>query len=312
MFLPKTKKLVAAFAAVLILVFGGIASAAEQPCQFGRTRPASWYGKGNGQQQSCNQPSYGSTVAAANANYIAACPLPTAQAGVAAANSCANAQGSQNCPQNGICPQNGTACAQNGLNCAQSGAICGQNRSAYAQNSADCAQNGARQACQPAQRPAASQKPAATQAPSTQPSQQPVSPAPSAPAQQPSAGMDAYAQEVVRQVNEERAKQGLGALAVDANAVAAASVRTAEIAQSFSHTRPNGSDPFTALKEAGASYRGAGENIAKGQQSAERVMAAWMSSPGHYANIMKASYTKIGVAHAEIGGVHYWAQFFMS
>jgi uncharacterized protein YkwD len=41
-------------------------------------------------------------------------------------------------------------------------------------------------------------------------------------------------------------------------------------------------------------------------------MAAWMSSPGHYANIIKASYTKIGVAHTVIGGVHYWAQFFMS
>lgn len=124
--------------------------------------------------------------------------------------------------------------------------------------------------------------------------------------------MDSFAQEVVRLVNEERAKQGLSPVSVDEAAVRACHVRAEEIIQVFTHDRPNGSNCFTALQEAGASYKGAGENIAKGQQSPERVMAAWMSSPGHYANIMKASFTKIGVGHIERGGVHYWTQFFLS
>lgn len=123
--------------------------------------------------------------------------------------------------------------------------------------------------------------------------------------------MDAYARAVVEMTNEERAKQGLDALVVDANAVAAAQLRAAELAQSFSHTRPNGESCFTALDEVGAVYSGAGENIARGQMTAERVMASWMSSPGHYANIMRESYTRIGVAHVVIDGVHLWVQLFL-
>ena len=86
------------------------------------------------------------------------------------------------------------------------------------------------------------------------------------------ASMDAYARAVVEMTNEERAKQGLDALVVDADAVAAAQLRAAELAQSFSHTRPNGESCFTALDEVGAVYSGAGENIARGQMTAERVM----------------------------------------
>lgn len=125
------------------------------------------------------------------------------------------------------------------------------------------------------------------------------------------ASMDAYARAVVEMTNEERAKQGLDALVVDADAVASAQLRAAELAQSFSHTRPNGESCFTALDEVGAVYSGAGENIARGQMTAERVMASWMSSPGHYANIMQESYTRIGVAHVVIDGVHLWVQLFL-
>lgn len=66
-------------------------------------------------------------------------------------------------------------------------------------------------------------------------------------------GLSAYAQEVVRLVNVERAKYGLSALTVNAKASQAAQVRAAEQARSFSHTRPNGTSCFTALREAGVS-----------------------------------------------------------
>lgn len=128
----------------------------------------------------------------------------------------------------------------------------------------------------------------------------------------PDASADAYAVEVVRLVNEERAKEGLSALRMDASVTAAAQVRAREIVSTFSHTRPDGRKCFTALDEAGVRYRGAGENIAYGQSSPAAVVNAWMNSPGHRANILNASFTTIGVGHHTAGSTHYWTQFFTS
>ena len=119
-----------------------------------------------------------------------------------------------------------------------------------------------------------------------------------------------YQQQVVALVNQERAKQGLSPVTADSRISAAAQVRAQEAAQSFSHTRPNGTSCFTALKEAGISYRGAGENIAYGQKTPQSVMEDWMNSSGHRANILNAKYTKIGVGYTVINGTPYWSQFF--
>lgn len=121
---------------------------------------------------------------------------------------------------------------------------------------------------------------------------------------------DAYVTEVVRLVNAERAKAGLSALRLDGSVNAAAQVRAREIVSNFSHTRPNGASCFTALREAGANYRGAGENIAYGQPSAQAVVNAWMNSAGHRANILNANFTTIGVGHHVQNGTHYWTQLF--
>ena len=123
---------------------------------------------------------------------------------------------------------------------------------------------------------------------------------------------DAYVTEVVRLVNAERAKAGLSALTMDSAANAAAQVRAREIVSNFSHTRPSGASCFTALQEAGVNYRGAGENIAYGQSSAQAVVDAWMNSEGHRANILNAQFTAIGVGHHVRNGVHYWTQFFVN
>lgn len=119
-----------------------------------------------------------------------------------------------------------------------------------------------------------------------------------------------FASQVAALVNAERAKYGLSALTVDTNVQQAALVRAKETAQSFSHTRPNGSSFSTALTEAGVSYRTAGENIAYGQTTPQQVMNAWMNSSGHRANILNANYTTIGVGYTVINGTAYWAQLF--
>lgn len=120
-----------------------------------------------------------------------------------------------------------------------------------------------------------------------------------------------YALRVVELVNEERVKAGLAPVTLQEDVTKAAQVRALEIEKSFSHTRPNGSSFSTALKEAGVSYRGSGENIAWGQKTPEQVMRGWMNSDGHRANILNPKYTSIGVGYYQnASGVNYWTQLF--
>ena len=63
----------------------------------------------------------------------------------------------------------------------------------------------------------------------------------------------------------------------------AAKVRATEIVRSFSHTRPDGSAWYTA--DPSVLY---GENLAQYFDGADEVVVAWMNSPAHRANILKA------------------------
>ena len=112
------------------------------------------------------------------------------------------------------------------------------------------------------------------------------------------------AEEVVRQVNLEREKRGLGLLRVSSELNRASRIRAYEITRLFSHTRPDGSAWRTVST---AAY---GENIAMGQTTADKVMAAWMTSSGHRANILRPSYGSIGVCAVASNGVTYWVQLF--
>ena len=118
------------------------------------------------------------------------------------------------------------------------------------------------------------------------------------------------ASEVVRLTNSARSQNGYAALVEDGALSEAAAVRAREITRSFSHTRPSGASFSSALSESGVSYLRAGENIASGQKSASEVVNAWMNSPGHRANILNSSYSRIGSASVNIDGTLYWVQLF--
>lgn len=121
-----------------------------------------------------------------------------------------------------------------------------------------------------------------------------------------------YAEQVVKLVNQERAKAGLALLTLSQPVASAAQVRAKEITQSFSHTRPDGRSFSTALTEQKVSYRSSGENIAWGQKTPEQVMQGWMNSEGHRKNIMNAKFTSIGVGYyRNASGVNYWTQLFI-
>ena len=147
------------------------------------------------------------------------------------------------------------------------------------------------------------------------PSQKPETPSqkPDNPSQEPEEDEEmSFTEQVVQLVNEERAKVGLNPVTIDDGVTAAANVRAKETKTSFSHTRPDGTSCFTALKEQNVNYRGAGENIAWGQKTPEAVMEAWMNSSGHRANILNEKFTKIGVGlYQDSNGRNYWAQMFI-
>lgn len=80
----------------------------------------------------------------------------------------------------------------------------------------------------------------------------------------------------------------------------------------FEHRAPDGSQPKDRVLATGYSPRLTGENIAFGPESAEEVVAGWLASPGHCANIMDARFrdTGIAVATGKKRGHHYWVQVF--
>ena len=123
-----------------------------------------------------------------------------------------------------------------------------------------------------------------------------------------------FAQEVLALVNAERAKENLAPLAMgDAKLQAAADERAKEVAKVASHTRPDGTNCFTVLKEYGVSDTATGENAAWGETTPEKVVADWMASEGHRVNIMDpaAKYMCLGYnydANSQWG--HNWIQIF--
>ena len=119
--------------------------------------------------------------------------------------------------------------------------------------------------------------------------------------------------QVASLTNSERKAKGLSALTLDNQLSKLARLKAEDMAKKgyFSHTSPTYGSAFDMMNKYGVSYRTAGENIAKGQKTAESVMNGWMNSSDHRANILSSAYTNIGVGYAKDSrGNTYWVQIF--
>lgn len=125
-------------------------------------------------------------------------------------------------------------------------------------------------------------------------------------------------------VNRERTVRGESALRFNANLQAAAQGHSESMAAGdyFDHIGPGGQTPLDRIKAAGYIYSSrvgfaVGENIAWGTGSLSTpraIVASWMASPGHRANILDGGYrdSAIGVApqalasqaHGQPGGMY--------
>lgn len=99
------------------------------------------------------------------------------------------------------------------------------------------------------------------------------------------------AKSMVSMINNARKEAGSGELVWDSNLESLAKTRTKELVNSFSHNRPSGAKA---------------ENIAYGIKSASTLFSKWMGSSTHQKNMMRASYTKVGIAKYVNNGICYW------
>ena len=74
----------------------------------------------------------------------------------------------------------------------------------------------------------------------------------------------------------------------------------------FSHTAPDGSTVGTRVTRTGYRWSRVGENIAQGYKNVDEVMAGWLESDGHCANLMNPGFSKLGVGKSG----DYWVQVF--
>jgi uncharacterized protein YkwD len=109
--------------------------------------------------------------------------------------------------------------------------------------------------------------------------------------------------------NQERANAGLAPLSANGSLNTAAAVHSADQAarNQMTHTGSNGSNAGDRIRAAGYQPSTWGENVAAGYSSASSVVAGWMGSSGHRANILNPAFTQIGVASAtSADGTRYW------
>lgn len=102
---------------------------------------------------------------------------------------------------------------------------------------------------------------------------------------------------LVALANADRSAHGVGALTADALLNKAAQKKADDMAARgyFSHIGPDGQSSWSWLTSVGYYYMSAGENLAMNFDTAQSVEAAWMLSPTHRANILRKSYTKVGI-----------------
>lgn len=81
----------------------------------------------------------------------------------------------------------------------------------------------------------------------------------------------------------------------------------------FGHVGPDGRAPGDRIRSQGYAWKAVAENIAAGQVSIDEVMAAWIASPGHYANLISPAVRHVGLGYAGSSGSTYgayWVQEF--
>jgi serralysin len=132
-----------------------------------------------------------------------------------------------------------------------------------------------------------------------------------------------FEQQVIELTNQERQANGLAPLRPNENLAKAAAGHSQAMASEgfFAHQNPkDNSDVGVRARRVAYNWNYIGENIALGSPTPQRVVAGWMNSPGHRANILNPEFREIGIGYVATGRDadacrpslcrHYWTQVF--
>ena len=119
-------------------------------------------------------------------------------------------------------------------------------------------------------------------------------------------------QKILELMNAKRTEAGLKPLTVDNTLVQVARYKSNNMIQNnfFSHTNPDGTKWTNWLQTIGYKYTTSGENIAYNTSDPVELFNQWWNSPGHRANMMNASYTKVGIGVIHGNGKYMGTQTF--
>jgi hypothetical protein len=100
------------------------------------------------------------------------------------------------------------------------------------------------------------------------------------------------------ETNAERDRNSLPALNLNDNLATAARDKAENMLEVgyWSHNAPDGTTPWHWIESTGYLYADAGENLARGFNTTDSIMQAWMESPTHRANVLSKDYTEVGFA----------------
>ena len=103
--------------------------------------------------------------------------------------------------------------------------------------------------------------------------------------------------QILQLMNAKRVEAGLQPLTLDNTLLQVARYKSDHMIQYnyFDHTNPDGTKCTDWLQTIGYKYTTAGENIAYNTYDAVELFNQWWNSPGHRANMMNSSYTKVGI-----------------
>lgn len=126
---------------------------------------------------------------------------------------------------------------------------------------------------------------------------------------------EAWVNETITMVNAERKKQGLPALVRDPKLDQLAIIKIQDMFEHeyFAHESPYYGQPWDMATIYEYEFSSFGENIARYISSPQETVKAWMASTPHRGNILKSSYTHMGIAvKKDDNGKYYWVQLFSS
>lgn len=125
----------------------------------------------------------------------------------------------------------------------------------------------------------------------------------------PGTELDSEVGQFVQMMNAHRATVGCAALTWDDQVAAVAQAHSDDMVARvfFGHTNPDGESPGDRLQAAGVAFSSWAENVAFGYATGQAVLAGWLDSPGHRANIENCSMSRHGVG---LAGTH-WTHVFL-